>query len=267
MFQPRVSNDHTPIESLLKRDRVLVVVGILLIAVLAWAYTAYASYDMQSIGVVMGMPKTGSWSTVDWGSMFLMWTVMMTAMMVPTAAPMVLVFTAVNRKRQEQRRPFVPTSVFMSGYIAVWCGFAAAATVANWALHSNGQLDIMLGTTTSSYVGGVILVVSGIFQWSSLKYACLSHCRSPLSFLMTDWKEGIGGALMMGLKHGSYCVGCCWALMVLLFVLGVMNLVWIAALTAFVLLEKVLPRGQTISRASGICLLTWGSLMLSGVIA
>ena len=125
---------------------------------------------------------------------------------------------------------------------------------------------MVMGETTSAYVGGALLLAAGIFQLSRLKYACLSHCRSPMSFLMTDWREGIGGALRMGLKHGTYCVGCCWVLMALLFVLGVMNLVWIAALAGFVLLEKVIPRGQTISRTSGIGLAAWGALMLSGVI-
>ena len=262
----------TPVESVLKQDRAVVIAGILLVAALAWGYTVYLASQMNgtgmgpAMGTGMAMPNVGSWNAVDWGSMFLMWAVMMTAMMVPTAAPMILVFATVNRKRQEQHRPFVPTSVFLSGYIVVWCGFAAAATAANWALHANGQLDMMMGETSSAYVGGAILLAAGIFQWSRLKYACLSHCRSPMSFLMTDWREGPLGALRMGLHHGTYCVGCCWVLMALLFVLGVMNLLWIAALGGFVLLEKVIPRGQTISRASGIGLAAWGALMLSGVI-
>ena len=270
--QPAVWRDFTPIEAVLKRDRAVVVSGILLVAALAWAYTVFLAYDMDGMdmGSAMGngiaMPNVGSWSAVDWGSMFLMWAVMMTAMMVPTAAPMILVFATVNRKRQEQQRPFVPTSVFMSGYIVVWFGFAAVATAANWGLHANGHLDMMIGETTSVYVGGALLLAAGLFQWSRLKYACLSHCRSPLAFLMTDWREGTGGALKMGLRHGTYCVGCCWVLMALLFVLGVMNLVWIAALAGFVLLEKVVPHGQALSRASGIGLAAWGALMLSGVI-
>lgn len=248
------------------------VVGILVVAALAWGYTVYLAYDMDGMdmgsGMSMGMamPNIGSWTVVDWGSMFLMWAVMMTAMMVPTAAPMILIFASVNRKRQEQLRPFVPTGVFLSGYVLVWCGFAASATVANWALHINDQLDMMMGASTSAYLGGSLLLAAGAFQWSRLKYACLSHCRSPLSFLMTDWKEGRWGALKMGLHHGIYCVGCCWILMALLFVLGIMNLAWIAALAGFVLLEKVIPQGAKVSRAAGIGLMVWGSLMVGGVI-
>lgn len=266
VMQPTFGRDSTPLKSVLKRDRAMVVVGVLLIAVLAWGYTVYTAYNMESMGVAMAIPNVDSWSAIHWGSTFLMWAVMMMAMMVPTATPMILIFATVNRKRQEQQWPFVPTSVFVFGYIVVWVGFAAAATAANWGLHARGQLDMMMGETTSIYVGGALLLAAGLFQWSRLKYACLSHCRSPLAFLMTDWREGTGGAVRMGLKHGTYCVGCCWVLMTLLFVMGVMNLVWIAALAGFVLSEKVVPWGQMISRASGIALAAWGALMLSGVI-
>ncbi len=124
----------------------------------------------------------------------------------------------------------------------------------------------MMGESTSAYLGGSLLMVAGAFQWSRLKYVCLTHCRSPLSFLMSDWREGAWGALRMGLHHGAYCVGCCWILMGLLFVVGVMNLLWIAALAGFVLLEKVAPKGQAVSRATGVLLLGWGALMVAGVV-
>ena len=257
----------SPLESVLRRDRAVVLTGILVIAALAWAYTVYLAYDIGSgMTVGMAMPNMQSWGAVDWGSMFLMWAVMMVAMMVPSAAPIILLFATVNRKRREQDRPFVSTGVFLSGYLMVWCAFAAAATAANWGLHVNSLLSSMMGESTSAYLGGALLMAAGIFQWSRLKYACLTHCQSPLSFLMTGWREGPWGALNMGLRHGTYCVGCCWILMSLLFVLGVMNLLWIAALAGFVLLEKVVPAGQRVSRVTGILLVVWGTSMAAGAL-
>ena len=252
------------IESILRRDRIVVAVGVVAVAGLAWAYLAILSQDSSGMG--MAMAQLSSWSAADFGMMFLMWAVMMTGMMVPSAAPMLLLFATVNRRRQEQDRPYVSTAIFLSGYVLVWCGFAAVATVGNSALHVNDLLDKMMGGSTSDYLGGGLLLTAGAFQWSRLKYACLTQCRSPLSFLMTDWREGAGGALRMGLKHGTYCVGCCWVLMALLFVLGVMNLLWIAALAGFVLLEKIVPGGQRVSKATGILLVLWGALMISGVL-
>jgi len=256
----------SPIEAVLKRDRVLVVAGIVGITALAWAYMVYLAQTMNGIGSGMAMAQLQSWTAADFGFMFLMWAVMMTAMMVPTAAPMILLFATVNRRSREQQRPYVPTAVFLSGYVLVWSGFAAAATVANWALHVNSLLSSMMGESTSAYLGGALLIVAGLFQWSRLKYVCLTHCRSPLSFLMTAWREGSRGALNMGLRHGTYCVGCCWVLMGLLFVLGVMNLLWIAALAGFVLLEKVVPAGQRLSRVTGVLLVGWGALMIARIL-
>ncbi len=244
----------------------MVAVGVVAVAGIAWAYLLYLAQDNDGMGMSMAMAQLNSWSAGDFGLMFLMWAVMMTGMMVPSAAPMLLLFATVNRRRQEQARPYVSTAIFLSGYVLVWCGFAAAATVGNWALHVNDLLDKMMGGSTSDYLGGGLLLAAGVFQWSRLKYACLTQCRSPLSFLMTDWREGAGGALKMGLKHGAYCVGCCWVLMALLFVLGVMNLLWIAALAGFVLLEKIVPAGQRVSKATGLLLALWGALMVSGVL-
>ena len=256
----------SPIESILKRDRVVVIAGVVAVAALAWAYLIYLAQSNNASGMSLAMAQLRSWNATEFSLMFLMWAVMMTGMMIPTAAPMILLFATVNRRRREQQRPFVSTGVFMSGYVLVWCGFAAVATLGNWALHMNSLLDTMMGGSTSAYLGGSLLMVAGAFQWSRLKYLCLTHCRSPLSFLMSDWREGSLGALKMGLHHGTYCVGCCWVLMGLLFVLGVMNLLWIAALAGFVLLEKVVPQGQKLSRATGLALLGWGALMAAGVI-
>ena len=251
------------LDAVLRRDRVVVMAGVVALAALAWAYMVYLAQSTSGMGSGMAMTQLQSWSAADFGLMFLMLAVMMVAMMVPTAAPMILLFATVNRRRREQERPYVPTGVFLSGYVIVWSGFAALATGANWGLHVNSLLSSMMGTSSSAYLGGALLLTAGIFQWSPLKYACLSHCRSPLGFLMAEWRDGAGGALRMGLKHGGYCLGCCWVLMGLLFVLGVMNLLWIAALAAFVLIEKVIHNGHLVSRVTGLLLAGWGVWMLA----
>ena len=252
------TTDH--IESLIKRDRMIVIVGVVVVVAIAWAYTIYVAQSNTGMAMSMSMDSSNvrNWTGVDFSLMFVMWTVMMVAMMVPSAAPMVLLFATVNRRRQEQSRPFVATGVFLSGYLVIWSVLALIATLGNWGLHQASLMTSMMGESSSGYLGGSLLVIAGIFQWSNLKYVCLTHCRSPLSFLMSDWKEGTAGALKMGLVHGKYCLGCCWILMTLLFVLGVMNLVWIAALAAFVLAEKVVPGGGKVSRATGGLLLAWG---------
>lgn len=256
----------TSIEAILKRDRAVVVVGVAGVTALAWAYLVYLAQSTSDMSSGMAMAQLQSWTAADFGFMFLMWWVMMIGMMVPTAAPMILLFATVNRRRREQQGPYVPTVVFLSGYLVIWGGFAAAATVGNWALHVNSLLSSMMGESTSAYLGGGLLIAAGLFQWSRLKYVCLTHCRSPLSFLMTGWQEGVRGALKMGLRHGTYCVGCCWVLMGLLFVLGVMNLLWIAALAAFVLLEKVVQAGQRLSKATGLLLVGWGVVVAARVL-
>ena len=162
-------------------------------------------------------------------------------------------------QRREREDPVVPTAVFLLGYLLVWTGFSALATLAQWGLHSAALLSPMM-VSTSSVMGGVLLLAAGIFQWTPLKNACLIHCRSPLAFLMSEWRDGKRGALLMGVKHGSYCVGCCWILMALLFVAGVMNLLWVASITAFVLIEKVVPRGELVGHVAG------GVLSLAGIL-
>ena len=252
------STDH--IESLIKKDRMIVIAGVVAVAAIAWAYTIYLAQINADMGTSMGMAmgNVRSWSGVDFSLMFVMWLVMMVAMMVPSAAPMLLMFATVNRKRRQESRPFVSTGVFLSGYLVIWAGFALGATLGNWGLHQASLLTSMMGSSSSGYLGGGLLLMAGVFQWSQLKYACLTHCRSPLSFLMSDWREGTQGAFIMGLQHGKYCLGCCWILMALLFVLGVMNLVWIAALAAFVLAEKVIPAGEKVSKVTGVLLIGWG---------
>ena len=247
------------LEALLKRDRIFVVSGLVAIAALAWAYIIYLTWDMQHMDMGMAMPQMQAWGIFELVLLFVMWAVMMVAMMVPSAAPLILIFASAYRKRQERKDPVVPTAIFLMGYLLVWTGFSGLATLAQWGLHTAALLSPMM-VSTSSILGGILLLAAGIFQWTSLKKACLTHCRSPLGFLMTHWKEGTRGALIMGLEHGTYCVGCCWILMVLLFVAGVMNLVWVTFIAAFVLAEKVLPRGDLVGRVAG------GILMLAGIV-
>jgi len=204
------------------------------------------------------MPRMQSWAIRDVGLIFLMWTVMMIAMMTPSAAPMILMFASVQRRRREGRSPYVSTGVFLSGYLLVWAFFSALAALAQWGLHSAALLSPMM-MTTSAALGGALLAGAGIFQWTPLKQACLTRCRSPFDFIMTEWREGTGGAVAMGLRHGLICAGCCWMLMAILFVAGVMNLVWVAVIAAFVFAEKLLPRGRWVSRHSGAALVVWGA--------
>ena len=254
----------TPLEGVLKRDRLIVLAGLVGIAGLAWVYVGYLAWEMEHMAMpmAMAMPRMQTWRVWDLVLLCSMWVVMMVAMMVPTAASMILIFAKVQRQRRAQERPYVPTGIFVSGYLLVWAGFSVLATLAQWGLHSAALLSPLMGST-SPVLGGLLLLAAGLFQWTPLKYACLQHCRSPLSFLMTEWREGHRGALSMGLRHGSYCTGCCWLLMALLFVAGVMNVLWVAILTAFVLIEKVAPRGDMVGRVAGVVLVLAGLMMLS----
>jgi predicted metal-binding membrane protein len=267
----------TPLEVVLKRDRLLILGGLVIISALAWGYLYYQAHAMQQMdmghlnmggmdmpgmdmSMSMAMPQTHSWGAIDLFLIFVMWAVMMIAMMVPTAGPMVLLFATFNRKRREQERPFVPTSVFLLGYLAIWIGFSVIASIAQWSLHRAALLSPMM-ISTSPVLGGSLLVAAGIFQWTPLKNTCLTHCRSPLDFFSSHWREGNTGAFNMGLHHGVYCIGCCWVLMALLFVAGVMNLFWIAALSVFVLVEKTIPgwANRWVGRIAGLLLIAIGA--------
>jgi predicted metal-binding membrane protein len=164
----------------------------------------------------------------------------------------------IHSRRLARLGPLVPTTVFVPSYLLVWGGYSVVAPLAQWGLHSAALLSPMI-VVTSPIVGGLLLMAAGSFQWTPLKSTCLRQCRSPLGFVMTEWREGTWGALVMGLRHGSYCVGCCWVLMALLFVAGVMNLLWVAVIAALVLVEKVLPRGELVGRVAG------GVLVLAGL--
>jgi predicted metal-binding membrane protein len=199
--------------------------------------------------------------------MFSMWWLMMIAMMLPSAAPLVLLHAAVTRTRlarADDAGPSVPshrlpsaTSAFIAGYLVMWGAFSLVAVVAQWALERRELLSAMM-MPTSKFLGSGLLLAAGFWQLTPLKTVCLRHCRSPISFLSTHWRPGVGGAFRMGTKHGVLCLGCCWFLMALLFYGGVMNLIWIIGLASFVLAEKMMPAGVAFGRLTGLLLIAWG---------
>lgn len=248
-------------EVLVKRDRLVLAASLSTITLLAWVYTIHLARDMQVMD--MTMPAMQTWSLVDFLLMFFMWTVMMVAMMTPSASPMVFLFARLDRQRRERGNTMPITWLFLSGYLVVWAGFSLLATFMQWGLHSAALLSPMM-VSTSPILGGLLLVTAGIFQFTPLKHACLAECRSPLGFLMSQWRSGPQGAFIMGLKHGLFCTGCCWALMALLFVAGVMDLLWVAGIALLVLIEKSAPAGHWVGRATGLLLIGWGAWMLAG---
>jgi predicted metal-binding membrane protein len=190
-----------------------------------------------------------------------MWAVMMVAMMLPGAMPTILMFQHAVRNDPEARTPARRTFEFAAGYVVAWSGFSVVATLLQWALAQAALLSPMM-VSASPWLGGAVLIAAGLYQWTPFKQACLRHCRSPLAFLVEHWQPGMPGAFRLGLRHGLHCVGCCWALMLLLFVGGVMSLLWIAGITAFVLLEKLAPYGAQGGRLSGVALLLLGAWVL-----
>jgi predicted metal-binding membrane protein len=215
---------------------------------------------MAEMGMTMAMP----WTMTDVFFTFTMWAVMMVGMMAGTAAPMLLLFAGAHSARGT--RGGMPPAVMMFGlgYIIVWVAFSAAAALAQWMLHQTAMLTPAMAAANGRLAGG-ILVAAGAYQLTPVKGACLIRCRSPLGFLMTNWRGGTVGALQMGLLHGVYCLGCCWLLMCLLFVVGVMNLVWVLALTAFVFIEKIGPSGLIVARVAGAIMIVSGILVAAGI--
>ena len=264
------------IEAMVRRDRLIVIGGLAAAVVIAWVYiltgagTGMPAFDMTprtgapaASGGAMAMSalQPMEWTAGTAVLMLFMWWIMMIAMMLPGAAPMILLFATVNRRGAERGNPYVPTGVFAAGYLAMWGGFSVVATGLQWGLERTGLLSSMMAST-SLVLGGVLLIAAGAWQLTPLKQACLKHCRSPLHFITHRWRKGSAGALRMGLEHGAFCLGCCWFLMGLLFYGGVMNLYWIAGLALFVLLEKTIPAGHWLGRVAGCGLIGWGCYMI-----
>lgn len=203
------------------------------------------------------------WSAGALASAFVMWTVMMAFMMLPSAPPIVRVVIASNRRAVAEGARETPALLFVLGYLVTWTGFSALATTLQAILHSLTLLTTQL-SLSDPRLGGAILLVAGLWQFTPWKGSCLAHCQSPLSFLLLHWREGRRGALVMGMRHGLVCIGCCWALMLVLFAVGVMNLWWVVALAAVVAVEKLGVGGPWLPRVAGLALVLWGALLLAG---
>ena len=258
-----MSTDVGGIEAVLRRDRVVILAAVTAVTAVGWAYLGYVTWNMRDMGPMtmasaMVMPRADHWGTVELPVLFLMWTMMMVAMMVPSATPLVLMFAWANRRQGNGSRVVGSAAMLLLGYLFVWTGFSGLAAWAQWSLHNAALLSSMMAST-SGLLSGLLLLAAGAYQFTPLKRACLDHCRSPLGFVTSEWRGGRWGAFIMGLKHGGYCVGCCWILMSLLLVAGVMNLLWVAVLAVFVLLEKVIPVGQRLGRLAGALLVIDGA--------
>jgi len=232
----------------------------------AWAYLllgAGVEMDMDG-GQMTVMPS--AWSPPYAALISLMWWVMMVAVMLPTAAPtMLLVTTLAWDRLPNPNLVSVAAMLFASGYLLVWSGFSIVATLLQWRLDNAGLLSETMAFG-NSILASTVLVAAGLYQWTSLKDACLRHCRSPTQFLIRHWRPGSLGAIWTGVRHGLFCLGCCWMLMALLFVGGLMNLAWVGAIALFILLEKTMPWGDWMSRFGGALLVVWGVANLARVI-
>jgi predicted metal-binding membrane protein len=250
----------------LRHDRAIVLGSLGLVVALAWAWLLLgAGIDMEEMDMGGGqmMLMLPEWSFAYGLVMFAMWAVMMVAMMLPSAAPVTLLVAGIARKRAAAGGAFgTGTALFVLGYLAVWCAFAAVATALQWGLDEAGLMSDTMALA-NRIVAATVLVAAGIYQWTPLKEACLRRCRSPLDFLLFHWRDGGLGALASGIGHGAYCLGCCWMLMALLFVGGIMNLAWIAVIALLVLIEKTLPWGGWMGRATGAALIIWGAVTLA----
>ena len=263
-------------QAAVRHDRLVVATALTAVIALSWAYllagagmsmsafemTRMSQCEMSGDMAGMAMLTPAVWTRGYAVLMFVMWWIMMVAMMLPSAAPMVLLFAALNRKQRDAGRPYVATSIFAFCYLAAWAGFSLVAVILQWGFELTGMLSTAL-VGINVIFGGVLLLAAGAYQLSPIKHACLRSCRSPLAFLGTHWRRGASGALRMGLEQGAYCVGCCWFLMGLLFFGGVMNLYWIVGLALFVLFEKMIPAGHWLGYTTGVTLSVWGAALMA----
>jgi predicted metal-binding membrane protein len=261
--------------ALLRRDRAVVLTCLITLVMIDWGYVLWLAADMDMGGMEMPefrmipagmglmMPVSAPWQGIEFAFVFVMWAVMMIGMMTPSAAPLVLIYARVGRQVVSGEPPFVASAWFAGGYLLAWVAFSLIATTAQWAIERAGWLSPTMASVSNSF-GGVILIAAGLYQWTPFKNACLRQCQAPLQFIQRHggFRAGARGSLALGLRHGAYCVGCCWMLMALLFVVGVMNVLWIALVMIFVLLEKLLPTGRLIWRLSGAGFIVAGMWMM-----
>jgi predicted metal-binding membrane protein len=264
------------LETVLRRDRLIVAGALGAIVALASAYVLWLAADMDMGGMDMSgfrmvpagaglmAPSAAPWSAVEFAFVFAMWAVMMVGMMAPSAAPMILMYARVGRQGKIAGKPLAATGWFAAGHFLAWIGFSLAATLVQWVLEREALLDPRMASASNT-LGAAVLIAAGVYQWTPLKDVCLAQCQSPFGFLMRHggFRGDVPGCLGLGLRHGAYCVGCCWVLMALLFVVGVMNVLWIALLALLVLLEKLMPWGRWIARAAGVICVAAGVWMVS----
>lgn len=266
---------ESTLETVLRRDRLVIAGALVVIVALAWGYLLWLAADMDMGGMEMtgfrmipaGMgimaPANAPWRAIEFAFVFAMWAVMMVGMMAPSAAPMILMYARVGRQGKAEGKPLAATGWFAAGYFLAWVGFSLAATLVQWVIERAALLDSRMASA-SNLLGGIVLIAAGVYQWTPLKDVCLAQCQTPFLFLIRHggFRGDLPGCLLLGLRHGAYCVGCCWALMALLFVGGVMNVLWIALLALLVLLEKLTPFGRWIARAAGVACVAAGVWML-----
>lgn len=264
------------LQAVLKRDRALVAACLLMLILLAWAYTVWLAADMAMGGMDMTgyrmipagsgwmMPAAAPWHAIEFALAFIMWAVMMVGMMTPSVAPLILIYARVGRQAAAQQQPFAASAFLAGGYLLAWIAFSLIATITQWAVDRAGWLTPEMASASRT-IGGLTLVAAGLYQWTPLKDACLRQCQAPLQFIQRHggFRGDAAGSLTLGFRHGLYCVGCCWMLMALLFVGGVMNVLWIALIMIFVLIEKVVPAPRLVSRLSGTALLIGGVWLLA----
>jgi len=244
-------------------EGLLPLAGVATLLVISWGYVAYMAWGMDNMEVAAEwwlMPRMNNWDGVDVALVFGMWAIMMAAMMLPSAVPLLLLLARTNSQPNSNAHALLATSALTLGYVSSWAAFSAMATLAQWGLLEARLVSPMMASS-SPYLSALLLAAAGGYQFTNLKYACLSRCRSPLGALMTQKRDDVAGAVLLGLSQGAYCVGCCWLLMALLFVLGVMNLYWIAVLTLLVLLEKLLHWPRRFVQFTGAALLVWAVLV------
>jgi predicted metal-binding membrane protein len=268
-------SETTVVERLLLQHKAIVVWALIAVITGSWLYllmgagTGMSTVGMTSwrmaLGLTESMTMTVAWTPQYALVMFIMWWIMMIAMMLPSAAPMILIHAQVDRKAKVNTGKysrFFTTPAFVFGYLIAWAAFSAVATTLQWAFERAGLLSSAMMNSTSDVFAGIILLFAGAYQLTPIKQACLRHCRGPVHFLVHSWRSGSWGALLMGLHHGAYCLGCCWGLMAILFFGGIMNLYWIIGLALLILLEKLLPLGVIVSYVTGGLLAVWGASIL-----
>lgn len=255
------------LQQLLRHDRIIVALSLAMVAIACWVYLlmgagmGMSGFEMTRHTLMkMDMMETATWTPAYFTLMFFMWWLMMVAMMLPSATPMILLASALNRRADPGRSPFGPSSAFLTGYLLVWSVFSLLAVLLQCLLQKTELLSGMLYITNPG-LSAILLIIAGTWQFTPLKQSCLRHCRGPIDFLTRNRRPGITGATVMGLQHGLFCLGCCWFLMVLLFVGGVMNLYWIAGLAIYVWIEKVMVAGVKISSIMGAILIAWGLML------